>query len=289
MKTVVITGGTDGIGRALAQTYLERGDQVAVVGTSQAKGDDFLAAATELGAQGRAWFLPADLGLIDENTRLIDRLSAQFESLDVLVLAARYHRSARVETPDGFEANFALFYLSRYLLSHGLVSPLSRSGSAVILNFGAAGLAGPPRWEDLQLSRQYHGVAAMGHAGSLNDLLAVDFVDRYPDPNIRYVINHPGVVSTSFAGEYDLAPQTAAQVEQLRLTGKTINTAVKHILPFLDSAGQARLTAVYEGAVVPLYPETSSLADARRLHDITRQLVEGHLARTGNHAREIQG
>jgi NAD(P)-dependent dehydrogenase (short-subunit alcohol dehydrogenase family) len=281
MKTIVITGGTDGIGRALAQTYLERGDRVAVVGTSQAKGDAFLATARDLDAQDRAWFLRANLEVMDENTRLIDRLSAQFDSLDVLVLAARYHRSARVETPDGFEANFALFYLSRYLLSHGLVGPLSRSGSAVILNFGGAGLTGPPRWDDLQLSRHYHGVAAMGHAGGLNDLLAIDFVDRYPDPNVRYVINHPGVVSTSFAGEYDHTPETAAEVAQLRVTGKTIDTAVKHILPFLDSAGHARFTAVYEGTVVPLHPETWSLTDARHLHDITRQLLDGRLADTG--------
>jgi len=278
MKTVVITGGTDGIGRALAQTYLERGDQVAVVGTSQAKGDAFLAAASALRAQSRAWFLQADLGLIDENTRLVDRLSGQFDRLDVLVLGARYHRSARVETPDGFEANFALFYLSRYLLSHGLVGPLGRADSAVILNFGAAGLAGPPRWDDLQLSRHYHGVAAMGHAGRLNDLLAVDFVDRYRDSNVRYVINHPGVVSTSFAGEYDHTPETAAAVAQLRVTGKTIDAAVQQIVPFLDSAGQARLTAVHEGIAVPLHPETS-LTDARRLHDITRQLLDGRLAR----------
>lgn len=277
MKTIVITGGTDGIGRALAQTYLERGNQVVVVGTSQAKGDAFRAAARDLGAQDRAWLIRADLSLVEENTRLVERLSAQFTALDVLVLGARYHRSARAETPDGFEANFALFYLSRYLLSHGLVGPLSRSGSAVILNFGAAGLADSPRWDDLQLTREYHGVAAMGHAGRLNDLLAADFADRYRDANIRYVINHPGVVSTSFAGEYDHAPATGAEVARLRVTGKTADTAVRQILPFLDSAGHARLTAVYEGAAVPLDPQTWSLTDARRLHDITRQLLHSRM------------
>jgi hypothetical protein len=96
------------------------------------------------------------------------------------------------------------------------------------------------------------------------------------------VINHPGVVSTSFAGEYDHAPQTAAEVEQLRLTGKTIDTAVRHILPFLDPAGQARLSAVCEGAAVPLHPETSSLTDARRLHDITRQLLDSRQHSVGD-------
>jgi hypothetical protein len=52
----------------------------------------------------------------------------------------------------------------------------------------------------------------MGHAGRLNDLLGLSFIDLHPDSGIRYVLNHPGVVVTSFACEYD--PVGAAQVEQ---------------------------------------------------------------------------
>jgi NAD(P)-dependent dehydrogenase (short-subunit alcohol dehydrogenase family) len=269
MKSVVITGGTDGIGRGLAQVYLERGDRVIVVGTAQAKGDAFLAAAQNVGASGRASFVRADLSTRADNNAVISQLTASLDRIDVLVLGARFHRSARVETVDGIEANFALFYLSRYLLSHGLIEPLRRADSAVILNFGASALTAPPRWDDLQLTRGYHGVAAMGHAGRLNDLLALDFVDRYADANVRYVINHPGVVATSFAGEYEHAPATATDVAQLRLIGKSVDTAVQQVLPFLDSVDQPRLVAIYEGVAQPLHPELWSLADAHRLRELT--------------------
>ena len=42
MKTIVVTGGTSGIGRALASTYLARGEQVVCVGPDPAKGERFL-------------------------------------------------------------------------------------------------------------------------------------------------------------------------------------------------------------------------------------------------------
>ncbi|OHV33903.1 MULTISPECIES: SDR family NAD(P)-dependent oxidoreductase [Pseudofrankia] len=265
MATAVITGGTDGIGRGLAAEYLRRGFEVLVVGRSEKKGRAFE------NSGDRAHFIAADLSEVAENRRLVEWISRRHPVIDVLVLGARYHLPARVVTADGFESTFALFYLSRFLLSHGLVGPLSRAEHPVVLNFGGAGQTEPVRWDDLQLERAYHGVGAMGHAARLDDLLGLDFVETYADTGIRYVLNHPGVVVTSFAGEYD--PVTAAQVDQLRVIGKPVSTAVAQILPFLEPPGRERLTAVLEGQRVPLKPALWALDDARRLRDITLDLL----------------
>jgi NAD(P)-dependent dehydrogenase (short-subunit alcohol dehydrogenase family) len=272
VKTVVITGGTDGIGRALAETYLSRGDRVLVVGRDRAKGEAFLAGARSVGAGERAGSISADLEIISENLRVVEQLSTLLDRLDVLVLGARYQRSARLETPDGLESNFALSYLSRFLFSHGLADLLGQAEDPVVLNFGGAGHFGAPTWDDLQQRDQYHGLGAMIHAGVLNSLLAVDVVHRYP--GIRYVTCFPGSVATSFAGDYagDLA--MAAHIAQLRRSGKAPQVAVQEILPFLDPGNHERLTAVSEGTAIPLDPRASSRQDAQRLHDYTRRLLD---------------
>ncbi|MGW5353328.1 SDR family NAD(P)-dependent oxidoreductase [Streptomyces sp. NPDC004031] len=270
MPTAVITGGTDGIGRALADTYLARGHEVLIVGTNPAKGEAFLAAAARSGAADRARFLRADLSLVAENHRVVDHVTSAYPALDLLVLGARYHRSTRAETPDGFESTFALYYLSRHLLSHGLIGPLSRAERAVVLSFGAVGLAGPVRWDDLQLRRGYPGAGALGHGGALCDLLATHCAETYADTAVHYVVNHPGVVATSFAGEYD--PSSAAHVAALKATGKPVSEAVAQVLPFL-TAPPARLTAVLEGRRVPTGTPAFSPAAAARLHATTTGLL----------------
>jgi NAD(P)-dependent dehydrogenase (short-subunit alcohol dehydrogenase family) len=266
----VVAGGTDGIGRALAATYLERGHHVLVVGRNATKGRAFLDAAARSGAADRAGFLAADLSLVAENERAVARIAAEHPRVDVLVLGARFHRSTRAETADGFEDNFALFYLSRFLFSHGLVGSLRRAPAPVVLNFGGAGLTGPVRWDDLQLTRGYPGTGALGHAAALCDLLAVSFTDIHADAGISYVLDHPGVVATSFSGEYD--PATAAHVEQLKAGGKPVGAAIGQILPFLDDP-PARLTAVHEGRQVRTDTAAFDPADARRLHELTEALL----------------
>jgi NAD(P)-dependent dehydrogenase (short-subunit alcohol dehydrogenase family) len=270
VATTVITGGTGGIGRALADTCLRRGHEVLVVGTSAEKGRAFLVSADRIGARSRARFLTADLSRVAENRRVIDWITDSCASIDVLVLGARFHRSTRVETPDGFESNFALYYLSRYLLSHGLAGLLGRAERATVLNFGGAGQVGPVRWDDLQLRRNYPGTGALGHGGALCDLLGVHFAEVHRDLPVCYVLNHPGVVSTSFAGEYDQA--TAATVARLRTSGKPVAQAAAQILPFLD-APPARLTAVLEGRQVPTDTRAFDPGDAARLHDLTERLL----------------
>ncbi|MEV0093788.1 SDR family NAD(P)-dependent oxidoreductase [Streptomyces sp. NPDC050738] len=59
LPTTVVTGGTDGIGRALADTYLDRGHDVLVIGTNAAKGDALLEAAERRGADEQAHVLTA--------------------------------------------------------------------------------------------------------------------------------------------------------------------------------------------------------------------------------------
>jgi NAD(P)-dependent dehydrogenase (short-subunit alcohol dehydrogenase family) len=283
MATTVITGGTDGIGRALAAAYLQRGHDVLVVGTSAEKGAAFLDGAARTGAGDRARFLPADLSQIAENHRVIGWITDHHESIDVLVLGARYHRSTRVETPDGLESNFALFYLSRYLFTHGLAPLLRKAEHSAVLNFGGAGLTGPVRWDDLQLRRNYPGTGAMGHSAALCDLLGVHFTSLNAEFPIHYILNHPGVVSTSFAGEYDAA--TAATVDQLRISGKPVSQALAHIFPFLD-APSAGLTAVLEGRSMRTDTAAFDPGEARRLHELTEQLLAARPVRYSDGANQ---
>ncbi|MGW0801517.1 SDR family NAD(P)-dependent oxidoreductase [Nonomuraea sp. NPDC002799] len=272
MPTAVITGGNDGIGRALADTYLRRGYHVVTVGRNRGKGQAFLDAAASDGAGDRARFLQADLSLVTENERALAWIAENHPSIDVLVLGARFHRSNRMETAEGFESNFALYYLSRFLFSHGLVEPLSRAPRPIILNFGGAGQTGPVRWDDLQLRRNYPGTGALGHSASLCDLLGVSYTRIHHDTPIRYVLNHPGVVATSFAGEYDQA--TAAHVNVLKTRGKSTAQAVAEILPYLDDP-PARLTAVLAGKRIPTASSTFDPVQATRLHKITQEALAG--------------
>ncbi len=257
MNTVVVAGGTDGIGRGLARVCLERGDRVVVIGTDKAK------------AGPGAWFVRADLEFIDENRRLIDRLSAGLGTIDVLVLGARFRRSRRTETADGLESHFALTYLSRLLLSHGLAGLLGRAADPVVLNVGGAGRFGPPRRDDFEQRTRYPGLTVMIQARVLDAALAVDFVGRHPA--IRHVHNFPGTGATSFAGGYDEAE--TARISRLRATGEPVKTAAKEVLPFLDSGTPGRPAAVSEGGAVPLGPQASSPADARWLYDYTREVL----------------
>jgi NAD(P)-dependent dehydrogenase (short-subunit alcohol dehydrogenase family) len=271
VKTIVITGGTDGIGRSVAQACLERGDRVTVVGASPEKGAAFLGAARVLGAGHRAAFIRADLSLLDENSRVLSLLAGDLAGLDALVLCARYHHSTRTETADGLEATFALFYLSRYLLGHGLLPLLERAGRPVIANVAGPGGTAPLRWDDLQLARGYRGTAALGHGGRLNDLLGAAFAGRHPAARTRYVLFNPGVVATSFAGQYDRA--AAAEVARIKQAGKPPGEAAAPVIASIDDPPAAPLSAFIEGRPYRLNAALFDPADAARLDRITANLL----------------
>ncbi|WP_432994400.1 SDR family NAD(P)-dependent oxidoreductase [Dactylosporangium sp. CA-233914] len=274
VRTVVITGGTDGIGRALADTLLRRGDRVVAIARDPRKGRAWLERAAATGAGDRARFVAADLSLVTEANRAGTAVMAEAGAVDALVLCARRYRSARTETAEGVEENFALFYLSRYLLGHGLAPALARAPDPVVVN--VAGPGAPldvVRWRDLELRRDYHGGAALGQGGKLNDLLGVAFAQRYA--GIAYVLVHPGVTATGFCGTYDA--ETLAHVETMRRTAKPAAAAVPPILAAIDAPPAEPLTALVEGRRIAVDGPDFDPGAAARLWALTKDRL-GSLA-----------
>jgi NAD(P)-dependent dehydrogenase (short-subunit alcohol dehydrogenase family) len=214
MSTLVISGGTDGIGRGLALHYLRAGHEVAVIGRSEAKFRELLAAA---GGRGSAHLVRADLALAAGNRHAVAELTARFATIDALVLCAAYVRTRRTLTAEGLEHTFALYYLSRYLLSHGLADRLEAADRPVILN---TAVPGAPRdaihWNDLQLSRSFTARRANHQSRRANHLLGLMLTTR-PAARIRHILYNPGFVATSHAGALN-RPTRALVTTEILLT-----------------------------------------------------------------------
>jgi NAD(P)-dependent dehydrogenase (short-subunit alcohol dehydrogenase family) len=263
MRSLVIAGGTDGIGRALAMTYLDRGDTVLVIGRTAEKSK----ALVDAGAH----FLEADLSLVSENARVIEEIKARFSVLDALVFCARHYRSARRETADGFEDNFALFYLSRFLLGRGLLELLEKAASPVIMNVAGPGAElAAVHWDDLGLENGYNGGTALTQGGKLNDLLGVAFASD-SQHRTRYVLFHPGMTSTGFSGEYSSADE--AHIEAMKKFGRPVAESAAPIIARLDAPPAEPLSAYVEGRRISVDGPSFDRAAARRLHQLTLGLL----------------
>ncbi|WNF30952.1 SDR family NAD(P)-dependent oxidoreductase [Streptomyces sp. C11-1] len=269
---MVVSGGTSGIGEALAHTYLKRGDRVAVIGPNPDKGKSFLAAAADLGAEERAFFIRADLSLVSENERVVQEIEERFPVVDALVLCARFFRSYRRVTSEGFEHNFALYYLSRFLLGYGLVGLLEKAPSPVIMNVAGPGVdAGGIHWNDLGFEHGYDGWAAMFQGGKLNDLLGASFAAEHRGYRTRYVLNFPGGTATGFAGEFD--PATAARIQEMLRYANPVEVGIAPIVAAIDAPPAEPLSAFFEGRRLSTRLPSFDQQEALRLDALTRELL----------------
>jgi len=81
-RVAVITGGSRGIGRGIAEAFAAQGAAVVISGKSQAKGEQAL---DEMGVGDRAMFVPTDVRQQADVNNLIDQAAKRYGSVDILV------------------------------------------------------------------------------------------------------------------------------------------------------------------------------------------------------------
>jgi len=125
-RIVLVTGGTDGIGKAIARVLAQAGIGVVLVGSNIEKG---AAAVRELRQASGNGDIESRRG---SQPRLAAEVSKQWPRLHYVVLCAGIVRGKHTVTSEGIETNFAINYLSRFALIERLLScraPLFRASS----------------------------------------------------------------------------------------------------------------------------------------------------------------
>lgn len=279
MDHVLVTGGTDGVGRAVALDALAGGAEVIAVGSSQAKGDALLADAERAGAGDRAVFLRADLRLVSENSRVLDAVRERWDRLDRLVLSAQRYETRVERTTEGVERNFALTYLSRFLLAYGLLPELHRAERPLVVNVcGTGTAAGRISWDDPQFTRTRGGFRALMQGARATDLLGVEFARRPDTADVPFVLFNPDFVRTNLQRELPQPFKLVALVA-LALRGKPVEVGVVPLLELLAQPPEERLLAFRGPQPVDMgsrkYAKGYDPADAARLFALTRDLLDG--------------
>ena len=200
-RTVLVTGGTGGIGRATALCLVALGARVAITGRDQWRADD---AAGEIAAVGggRLDVFVADLSAQAEVRRLADEVRQRLPRLDVLINNVGGYWNTRHVTPDGLEHTFALNHLAPFLLTNLLLDRLKESSPARVITVSShAHTSGQIDFDDLQGERGYSGARAYNQSKLANVLFTYELARRLEGTSVTANALHPGVVSTSFGAE----------------------------------------------------------------------------------------
>lgn len=195
-KTIVLTGASDGIGAASAETLVSLGHQVILVGRSAEK---TRAVARRVGADQ---YLLADYTKLSDVRDLADALRDRLDRIDVLANNAGGLFAGPVTTQDGFEKTFQVNHLAPFLLTHQLTDVLLASDAAVI-NTSSIGarLFGNIDIDDLNNFHHFTPNKAYGDAKLANILFTKGLHARFHDQGLTSVAFHPGNVATNFASD----------------------------------------------------------------------------------------
>lgn len=271
MKTLLITGGANGLGKGIAMHYLKKGDRVIAIGSSSANSERFYNEASQLGAAERALYIQADLSLIKENQRVIEEVKSRSPSLDMLIFCATKHSKAYTETAEGLELTFALDYISRFLLSYGLKEWLEKAENPVVINVCGSGMKGDVNWSDLQFKSNFEAQKVMMHASRLNDLSGVAFAGNDTVAKIHYILYNPWAVQTPGMMEVYSNPLMKLMY---KIIGKPVEKSIVPIIELLDTPPSLALSAYRERKALALSLATYNKENAKKLYTITAELLK---------------
>lgn len=187
-KNILIVGGTDGIGRAMAE-HLVATNRVLIVGRSSKKGQLFVDTYGEA-----ASFIASDVSLLSNVTTLANQIMQQYQRLDIIVHTADVLQVKRTSTTEGLETSIAINYYSRVLLNQLLLEQFQPER---IIHIAAAGYPGGKDFiKKFPIADRASSFTGHGYGQIANDIYGLSVHESLQKRGTKINILNPGMVDT---------------------------------------------------------------------------------------------
>ncbi len=225
----LITGATEGVGRATALALAKEGFRVVVAARSRQKADA-VRAEIEAKAGVEADSILVDLASLKQVRRAAETFAARHSRLDVLLNNAGVFGTSRTLTEDGFETTFQVNYLSHFLLTLLLLGSIKASAPSRIVNVSSeAHTTARMYFDDLQLVRGYNAFKSYGQSKLAQVLFTHELAKRLGGTGVDAYCVHPGAVATNWG----------------RNAGSWLSIGVRLAAPFEANPRKGARTSVY--------------------------------------------
>ncbi|MFM8322557.1 MAG: SDR family oxidoreductase [Chloroflexota bacterium] len=194
--TVLVTGATDGIGRATAIGLAQKGLRVVIHGRSLPKAERASAEVAEAVPGAALETIAADLASLAQVRALADELGRRFPDLDVLVHNAGVFMNQRRLTEDGYETTFAVNHLAPFLLTNLLLDQLLPARARVVTVASISHTRGRINFADLHGSQAFTPYTAYAQSKLANVLFAQELARRTHGSGLTSNSLHPGAITT---------------------------------------------------------------------------------------------
>jgi 3-oxoacyl-[acyl-carrier protein] reductase len=202
-RTVLVTGGTMGIGKGIAGVFARAGANVVVSGRDATRGEAAAADIKERGGEGDVAFVSADVSRAEDCERMAAETVERFGGIDVLCANAGIFPGAPLEsmTEEDIDAIFATNVKGTMLSVKACLPALERGGRGrVVLTSSITGpITGLPGWS-------HYGATKAAQLGFLRSA-AIELADK----GITINAVMPGNITTE--GLDDLGPEYREKME----------------------------------------------------------------------------
>jgi short-subunit dehydrogenase len=220
-KRLLVTGASEGIGRAIAKEAVKRGCRVLAVARKQ---PDLDALADEVRGEGKALeVLSADITKPDDHVRMAEAMTTRFGGVDVLVNNAGIGATGQFldSDPDTLRRIFETNYFGTVELIRLFIPLLKQGDRPAIVNISS--VLGRRGWP----GRSLYSASKFAMAG-FSDALRAE-LDRF---GVSVIVINPGLTQTNFSKNL-LERKARVQLDHLR--GMTAETVAEKTLDQLEA------------------------------------------------------